>query len=105
MKEIKFYKGTEDTVCSLAKLFDHVDTIRSLKLDAELLSRVGDEELVVYLPPATINAVKNAVHRIDKGRNRESASPLMDCAHSPRRPEPPPPRPRPDPPCKPGKAC
>ena len=111
MDDIRFYRDERDAQFTLEKLFTYVDLIKRAGLDEALFSRTGPEELVVYIPAATINAVKTAMHRMAPASVKEEAGAVVSCATSPKRPDPPPkypqpgPEPEPDPPCKPGKAC
>ncbi len=120
MADIEFYRDHRDVSMTLKTLFEYVDQIRRLELERDLVNRPDGGDLIIYVPPATINAVKTAMHRLSETRPTPEAEAIVSCATSPKRPDPEPvdppltpdpkppkaPKPNdPDPPCRPGKPC
>lgn len=84
MTDVKFYKAKEDAVFTLKRIGELVDLARSVGVDSELLKR---EELVVFVPAETINAIKTAIFKTGAHKKDTSVKKVITCATSPKRPE------------------
>jgi|CXWL01.1.fsa_nt_gi aspartate carbamoyltransferase regulatory subunit len=86
MTDIQFYKDKEDVVFDLHRIIQLAELIKSLNLESTVISKAEEDNLHVFVPANTINAVKTLVFKTGKHKHDESIRAILNCATSPKRP-------------------